>query len=52
MDKELFKELRKRILDTYKDKALYYDRYKGDTDWEKACNFVLTNDYRKKEKNI
>lgn len=52
MDKKLFKELRKRIQVVYTEEPMYhYSRYKGDTDWEKACNYVLTNDYRRKEKS-
>lgn len=50
MDKELLKELRKRIQIVYKNEQQYYRSYKGDTDWEKACNCVLTNDYRRREK--
>ena len=50
MDKKLLKELRKQIQAAYTDKIQYYINYRGDTNWEKACNFVLTNDYRRREK--
>lgn len=50
MDKKLLKELRKRIQVAYTEKTEYYNNYKGDTNWEKACNYILTNDYRRRKK--